>query len=140
MTSEFPNLTARRPAGATLDFPTRTAPRRERHWISQLVQLARSNVFVDYSPNLRSIARAVNREHSPIDLPVWSGLCTSFRVYSSEHDQRVSAEDSAQSYGWPASVSTGSVEKHLEDLLGEAQALPCAATAQWALVLAVGRL
>ena len=103
------------------------------------LKLARRNFFVDYSQNVRSIARTVNRERSPIDLPVLSGLCTSFRVYSFEHDQRVSAKDFALSYGWSASVSTRSVEKHLEDLLGEAQALPCAATAQWALVLAVGR-
>ena len=103
------------------------------------LKLARRNFFVDYSQNVRSIVRTVNREHSPIDLPVLSGLCTSFRVYSFEYDQRVSAKDFVQSYGWPASVSVSNVEKHLEDLLGEAQALPCAATAQWALALAIGR-
>lgn len=102
------------------------------------LHLARRNFFVDYSQNVRSIKRTVNREHSPIDLPVLSGLCTSFRVYSFEHDQRVLARDFAQSYGWLANASVTNVEKHLENLLGEAQALPCAATAQWALVLAMG--
>ena len=79
---------------------------------------------------MRKILNIVNREHSPIDLPVLSGLCTSFRVYSFEYDQRVLAKDFAQSYDWPANVSVNNVEKHLGNLLGEAQALPCAATAQ----------
>ena len=79
---------------------------------------------------MRSILHTVNRERSPIDLPILSGLCTSFRVYSFEYDQRVLAKDIAKSYGWPANVSVNNVEKHLENLLGEAQALPCAATTQ----------
>ena len=103
------------------------------------LKLARRNFFVDYSQNVRSILHTVNREHSPIDSAVLSGLRTSFQVYSFEYDQRVLAKDFAQSYGWPANVSVNNVEKHLENLLGEAQALPCAATAQWALVLAMGR-
>lgn len=105
--------------------------------------IARRKFFVDYSQNPRSISSTVNCEHSPIDSPVLSspvlsGLCTSFRVYSFEHDQRVLARDIAKSYGWPANVSVTNVEKDLENLLGEAQGLPCAATAQWALVLAMG--
>ena len=106
--------------------------------IPEELDIARRNLFTDYSQNVRSILHTVSREQSPIDSPVLSGLCTSFRVYSFEHDQRVSARDIAQSYGWPADVSVTNVQQHLEDLLGQAQALPCAATAQWALVLAMG--
>jgi hypothetical protein len=102
------------------------------------LNIARRNFFVDYSQNPRSILSTVNLENSQVDLPVLSGLCTSFRVYSFEHDQRVLARDFVQSYGWPADVSVSNVEWHLEDLLGEAQGVPCAATAQWALVLAMG--
>ena len=105
------------------------------------LDMARKNFFVDYSQNLRAIQCTVSREKSPIDLPVLSGLCTSFRVYSFGHDQRVLAKDMLKSHGWHSEVlvDTARVEKHLENLVGEAQGLPCAATAQWALVLAMGR-
>ena len=102
------------------------------------LNIARRNFSTDYSQNPRSILSTVNLENSQVDLPVLLGLCTSFRVYSSEHDQCVLARDFVQSFGWPADVSVSNVEKHLDDLLGNAQAFPCAATAQWALVLAMG--
>ncbi len=102
------------------------------------LDLACRNFFVDFSQNVRSVSCTVSPEKHPIDIPVLSGLCTSFKVYSYEHDQRIAARDIAQCYGWPANVAVSNVQKNLEDLLGEAQALPCAATAQWAMVLAMG--
>jgi hypothetical protein len=82
--------------------------------------------------------------------PVWlqprrgksaSVYCTKSRVYSFEHDRLFSPRELLGSLGWKtpttAPETAGLTDAQVQDLVGEAQALPCLAAATWGLLLAV---
>ena len=106
--------------------------------------LACQGFFCDVSQNIRTVVRSVCSENSPADtqaaddgflLPT---LCTQSRVYSYAHDQLVHPADILHAFGWFAVNSSCINHAALCDLVGECQAVQCAASAQWALLLALG--
>ena len=66
-------------------------------------------------------------------------LCKTWLLYSYSADRLVHPREVLRALGWTDPVVEGLSWASLQDLVGEAQGVPCAATAQWAMLYAVGR-